>query len=234
MERKNQSEFFIANNMGFTPYWFFWMILGTYLIMPIFNKWLLHSELTEAEYFLFFWLITSIFDYTIFMSFPIKLSYFSGPIGMVVLGYYLRHTQRKIFTNPYVGPLLTIIGLIILSSVYYVMFPDSGFNIDRYSIFVVIEVIGIFLLFKNFNWDAHRITKPDGLFRKMAQSIAKYSYGFYLIHCVILKVLLAYLKPMLGYKVLTFTLFIGTFGISWIIMAVLNRIPYVNQVIGAK
>ena len=26
----------------FRPYWFFWMILGTYLIMPIFNRWLLH------------------------------------------------------------------------------------------------------------------------------------------------------------------------------------------------
>ena len=37
---------------GFGPYWFFWMILGTYLIMPVLNKWLLHSDLKEAEYFL--------------------------------------------------------------------------------------------------------------------------------------------------------------------------------------
>ncbi|MBQ2666052.1 acyltransferase family protein [Methanobrevibacter sp.] len=223
-----------ASNMGFTQYWFFWMILGTYLIMPIFNKWLLHSELTEVEYFLFFWLITCIFDFTIYTPFPIKLSYFSGPIGMVVLGYYLRHTERKIFNNPYVGPVITILALIINAYVFYIMFPVDGFKIDRYSIFLAFQVTGIFLLFKNFKWDEHRLTKPDGLFRKGVQSIAKYSYGFYLIHIVILKLLLTYLQPFLHYKALTFTLWILTIVFTWIVMAVCYRVPYLNQVIGAK
>ena len=28
---------YLAKNVGFRPYWFFWMILGIYLIMPIFK-----------------------------------------------------------------------------------------------------------------------------------------------------------------------------------------------------
>ena len=45
---------FLFKTPCFSPYWFFWMILGTYLIMPIFNKWLLHSDLKEVEYFLIY------------------------------------------------------------------------------------------------------------------------------------------------------------------------------------
>ena len=103
---------FLANNKGFTPYWFFWMILGTYLIMPIFNKWLLHADLKEAEYFLIFWLITCLFDHTLHMQFPIKLTYFTSPIGLVVLGYYLRYTKRKLLNNPYFDILLIAIPCI--------------------------------------------------------------------------------------------------------------------------
>ncbi len=46
---------YMSLNKNCSQYWFFWMILGTYLIMPVLNKWLLHSDLKEAEYFLVFW-----------------------------------------------------------------------------------------------------------------------------------------------------------------------------------
>ena len=93
--------FYMAKAICSAPYWFFWMILGTYLIMPIFNKWVANSDMGELEYFLIFWLITCIFDYTLGFPFPVKLTYFVSPIGLVVLGYYLRYTERDILNNPY-------------------------------------------------------------------------------------------------------------------------------------
>ena len=42
--------FYMAKAICSAPYWFFWMILGTYLIMPIFNKWVANSEMGELEY----------------------------------------------------------------------------------------------------------------------------------------------------------------------------------------
>ena len=222
-------------------YWFFWMILGTYLIMPIFNKWLLHSDLKEAEYFLVFWAITSLFNFTLYIPFPIKLDYFVSPIGMVVLGYYLRHTKRKIFDNWYVPLLMIAVAVfleIFITRTY--LHPTHFFRFDRYSIVIALEVAGIYLLCKNLD-TKHSFEKIPGsvrnLFKKAVQSIAKYSYGFYLIHLCVLKVLqktITYFGCFKRFKLLQFGLFIAVLAISWIIMALLNRVKYVNEFIGAK
>ena len=230
-----------GKSFGFGPYWFFWMILGTYLIMPVLNKWLLHADLKEAEYFLAIWLVSCIFDYTINYTFPVKISYFSGPIGMVVLGYYLRHTQRKIFTNKILPIVFILIGIIsiVACSIHYSTASDI-FVFSRYSIFNAIEVTGIFLLFRNFsgvNLHSKFLSNPNGIIRKSIFSIAKYSYGIYLIHQAIMDIFRAFLKyfdMQSGYISLYFLLFVVTLGGSWLVMALLNRIPYVNQVIGAK
>ena len=219
-----------ANALGFRPNWFFWMILGTYLIMPIFNKWLLHSELTEAEYFLFFWLITGIFDYTLFTEFPIKLSYFTSPIGLVVLGYYLRYTERKIFKNKIFVWALILIPL-ILSMVISTLLssPTRMYMFNRYSILMCLEVAGVFLLFRNTDFKINE----DGLVYKFIFSLAKYSYGIYLLHYPILLILVRLLRPMpqIQFCILLFVLLVP---IVLIIMSLLNRVPYVNRVIGAK
>ncbi|MEE0939181.1 acyltransferase family protein [Methanobrevibacter sp.] len=227
---------YMSKNPGFTQYWFFWMILGTYLIMPIFNKWLLHCDLKEVEYFLAIWAVTCIFDYTLKIPFPIKLTYFTGPIGMVVLGYYLRHTKRKIFNNPYAGLALLLIGAasLILSS-YLSSTPSKMAFLERYSILYAIEVTGIFVLFKCLdNVNMGFLSNPDGVFRKSVFSIAKYSYGIYLLHRVILVLLYKYYAGHIPYKLLLLILFAGGLGISWLVMALLNRVSPINQVIGAK
>ena len=229
---------FMSKNPGFTQFWFFWMILGTYLIMPILNKWLYNCDMSEVEYFLVIWIVTCLFDYTIMTPFPIKLTYFTGPIGMVVLGYYLRHTKRKIFNNPYYSLLFLIVGaaMLIFAS-YCLSSPKEVVFLERYSVLYAIEVIGIFTLFKNaskFNIHIKFLENPDGIFRKGIFSIAKYSYGIYLVHRAILVVIYVALLHVVKFRPHLLLMFVGTLGISWIIMALLNRIPYVNQVIGAK
>lgn len=198
-------DVYMAKSAFFGQYWFFWMILGTYLIMPVFNKWLLHADLKEAEYFLCLWLITCIFDYTLFTPFPIKLSYFTSPIGLVVLGYYLRHTQRKIFNSPYFGIVLFLIGFFILVIGSYLgSTPDNLHHYDRYSIYVMIEVIGIFLMFKNYsklNIKSKWLNNPDGILRKSVFSIAKYSYGIYLVHEFFLRGILKSVLPHYPFKI---------------------------------
>lgn len=231
-------ENYMAMHMGFNPYWFFWMILGTYLIMPILNKWLLHSDLKEAEYFLGLWMLTCLFDYTLMTPFPVKLSYFSGPIGMVVLGYYLRHTERDLLNNQYFAILLILIGAIGLVILSYLNSSVTSMQpFEKYHILRVVEVIGVFLLFKNagkFNIHINFFDNPEGVFRKSIFSIAKYSYGIYLVHRVFLCVLYKLLAFEVPYKVLLASLFVGSLLISWGLLAALNRIPYLNQVIGAK
>lgn len=226
------------NTPTFIPYWFFWMILGTYLIMPIFNKWLLHADLAEAEYFLCIWLITCIFEFTLLKEFPINLTYFTSPIGLVVLGYYLRYTDRKILNNPYFSIFLILISTVLLMVFsYHLSKPGSIYIFDRYSIFVAIEVVGVFTLFKNFDKLKIRpnfLYNPEGIFRKFVFTLAKYSYGIYLLHNTTKAIIFRLLNHSHGFYVTSIILIIGTLSISLIVMSLLNRIPYVNQVIGAK
>ena len=229
---------YMAKNYGFSPYWFFWMILGTYLIMPILNKWLLHSDLKEVEYFLVIWLITCLFDYTLFIPFPIKLSYFSGAIGMVVLGYYLRHTERKLLNNPYFAIVLLLIGSIGMMYISYLNSTVSSFYLfERYNILMAIEVSGIFLLFKNFskfNININFFNNENGIYHKSIFSLAKYSYGIYLVHRVIINLFYLIFKQVNSYKLMFIILLVGSLFLSWGLLALLNRVPYINQVIGAK
>ena len=228
---------FMSTSPGFTPYWFFWMILGTYLIMPIFNRWLANCELYEAEYFIVIWLITCLFDHTLGIDFPIKLSYFTSPIGLVVSGYYLRHTERKHLNNPYFALILTLLSIILTMGIaYWLSTPTECYTIDRYSLPLALEVIGVFLLFKNFNkfnLTLNFTKNPDGIFKKFVQLTARYSYGVYLIQglflCIYAKILLY--NEFYSHVILLFLLILFS---SLITMHLFNRIPYVKNVIGAK
>ncbi|MEE0901831.1 MAG: acyltransferase [Methanobrevibacter sp.] len=220
----------LGKNTGFGPNWYFWMILGTYLILPIFNKWIKHSSLREVEYFLVIWLVTALFDFTIMKEFPIMLTYFSGPIGFIVLGYYLRYTDRPILKNKKFILLLTLVpALILLINSYVLSSPTHMEYPHRYSLWISLEVAGVFLLFKNAKFNI----SENGIVKRAITAIAQYSYGIYLFHYSILLLIVRnlqnYNQPI--YICILFTL---TLISSVLIMSILNRIPYLNQVIGAK
>lgn len=227
---------FLGKTFWYGQYWFFWMILGTYLIMPIFNKWIYNSSIKEVEYFLVIWMVTCIFDSTLLIPFPVTLTYFTGPIGMVVLGYYLRHTERKIFNDLKYAVFILLIGMVALISCSYLLSaPNKIYIFDRYSILLVIEVIGIYLVYRNIDKKHFDVFhNPDRFLRKAASSIAKYSYGIYLCHEVILNLFIIAFLRTVPYKLTLILVFVCTLGASWAIMAALNRVPYLNKVIGSK
>ena len=230
---------YMASTRGFWSYWFFWMILGTYFIMPIFNKWVKNASLGELEYFLVIWLITCLFNFTLKIDFPIKLTYFVSPIGLVVLGYYLRYTKRKILNNPYFDILLIIVSWIVMVYVSY-LFSDSShiYRFNRYSFPIAIEVIGIFLLFKNFNKlniNIGFLSDSNGSFHILIEDIAKCSYGIYLTHSAFLQIIIEYFTIFyLPYGISVSALSILTLFIPFVLLLLMNNVPYLNEVIGVK
>ena len=234
-------DFIIESAMGlnkwFVPYWFFWMILATYLIMPIFNKWIKLASMDEIEYFLIIWLITCLFDQTLFIDLPISLKYFAGSIGFVVLGYYLRYTERKIFSKFRYGLLITLISSALMIAFSYQFSSNADiFIFNRYSILNCFVVIGIFLMFRHaekLNVNLNFFNNPEGIFRRLISAMAKYSYGIYLIHMIILNAVII-LVPNTHYaSYVVFVTLVSLFG-SMLILSLLNRIPILNSFIGAK
>ncbi len=77
--------------------WFVYVLIGLYLFIPILNKWISHCTEREMEYFLIIWVFTLLIRYPflpMLRSF-VDLSYFSGYIGYLVLGYYLSVKKIK-------------------------------------------------------------------------------------------------------------------------------------------
>lgn len=212
--------------------WFFWMIIGTYLIMPIFNKWLLHADLKEVEYFLVIWLFVSLVENTLGMKSPIKLTYFTSPIGLVVLGYYLRHTKRSFLNNKYIGILLIICSSVLMLALSYTFFTGTFFKtFNRYSILNIIEVIGIVCLFKT----SGIFETPRAPLKKVAGALAKTSYGIYLVQCPIINISSSFLpKAELGITKSFIILFTLGVVVSYLLVTLASKIPFLEEYSGSK
>lgn len=213
---------------GSVVYWFFWMMLYVYLLMPIINKWIKKSN---PEYFLIMWIIFITVVYPLNNDYLNLLSDFISPLGLVVLGYYLRHCQREMLNNRVVSWILIIIpSLIMLIYSYLVVNTNILFVFHRYSLLVVLVSIGIFCLFKSTDKFGNF---PDSI-RKGISSIALCSYGMYLIHGQIIMVVRKMLHLSFNFVLDYIILFIAGFIISWIIIYVLAKIPLLNELIGVK
>lgn len=216
---------------GSAVYWFFWMMLGVYLIMPVFNKWVRHAELSELEYFLVIWIVSTLFDYTLMRQCPIKLSYFTSPIGFVVLGYYLRYTERKLFNSKALSWILIIVPAILMLVYSYSALDKSIlFEFHRYSIPVIVEATGVFCLFKTSN----RLNEIPDLAKRFITSVAVCSYGMYLIHSQIIMIIRKIFHLSLGFTLDYILLFVAGFILSWLIIYILSRMPVIDEFIGVK
>lgn len=230
---------YLAKSSSFEPYWFFWTIFGIYLLMPVINKLFKNPDFEKMEYFLVIWLITCLITYTLKISIPFGLDYFAGPIGFVVLGYYLRCTERKLLNNPRFAILLILlsaVSMILLS--WCLSSTKMTYNFDRYTILVAIEAIGVFLLFKNFdkfNLKLNFIRNPDSIIHKLISSLAKHSYGIYLTHASLILIILGAIPNFSQHvNLFTVSMLVMALVVPWFIMVVLDKIPVVNRLIGSK
>ena len=91
--------------------WYFWILIGIYLFIPVLNSFIRDYKIKGAEYFLAIWFFTMILK--TFNSYPLwhyfNLDMFAGFIGYPVLGYYLANKEFKLNDKK-----LCISGLIIL------------------------------------------------------------------------------------------------------------------------
>ena len=216
-------------------FWYIYMIFGLYLFVPIIGKWIRNSKPTEIRYFLFIWLFTLIFNlpYVENLKPDVDLSYFSGFLGYLILGYYLTvivKNDNQLKTNR-LAIILMSVGIIITVLGTYL---DHYFSNQYSSIFyeplspnIFLYATGLFLYFKNKD-----IRLP--ILGRIRTLICRYSYGIFLGHVLILNLLYNFnirwnfINPIIGIPFTSLLCLIITLSI----VGAINKIPFGKYISG--
>ena len=216
-------------------FWYMYMVIGLYLFFPIIGKWLSKSNKHEIKYFIGIWLFTVFAQLPFIKDFVpnIELAYFSGYLGLPILGYYLsRETISDSFKNRVTLILLTLTGLLITIFGTFLVTKHTGVFYEGFYEFLSPNVIlvsaGLFLLFKNYTKFGPRASSVILFF-------SKYSYGIYLGHIFLLRGVMrtlgfthSLINPVVGIFITTILCFIATALMVWAV----NKLPFGKYVSG--
>lgn len=215
--------------------WYIYMIIGIYLFIPIISKWTKNCSENQILYFLFIWVISIIISQPSIQAYMPKfnLTYFSGFIGYLILGYYLSIKKLNECKNiNYFSLFLFLIGNAITIYGTYLLSSNKGHfvgDLYRYlTLNVLMSSVGIFVFFKQVN------TTNNKTIALISSLISRFSFGIYLVHVLVLMLLNKigmsgnFINPVIGIPVTTIICLI----ISVFIINVLDKLSFSKYIIG--
>lgn len=246
----------------YNQYWFVWMLIGLYLILPIINSFVKEYDIQGLEYMLIIWFIFIILlreqPIDILANIDLKHSLgwketLAGFIGFIPLGYYLSFKKFKLNDKT-----MCIIGLLILLiftliNVRYTYLASSETHKLMYysykRLVSTLQVIGLFLFIKYFSdycennsFDdiknkIYNFFKENKFVSQIILSISVCSYGMFLIHYFLLYPLI-YISdnyfPIFSKNPIILPVVLMFLCISsWLITLVLSKVPILKYISGA-
>ena len=228
--------------------WFIPMIVGLYMCLPIIHK-IVESEKVMKYFlvlavlfsFLFPQIVQLLHDFggeglnKVVDAFEktrgnMKLSLVFGYTSYFIGGYYLNKIElsKRSRSVIYLLGVLGAISTVVLNALVALKTQQPcGAYYDEFRLNVLMESIAIFVWFK------YNVTKTNQ-FSVIISKLAKYSFGAYLVHAFIIKLL----QYKLGFHTLSFhplasvpLIGIIVFVISFAISTLMNRIPFLNKYI---
>lgn len=226
--------------------WFILMMIGLYICIPLLQ--LLVNKGWKTQYylalaFLFAFAIPEIIELSNDFGNKIivkgmnaisgdvaamKMNLLLGYSSYFILGYCLNRMelnlkQRRIV---YFLGLIGFLFTIVVDAIVAIKTQEAcGKYYGNFTVNVLLESIAVFVAFKYSCFSNERVNR-------IAQSMAKYSFGAYLIHPFII----TQLKENFGLNTLSFNPILSVLAISIIVFiiaffisAVLNKIPIVNK-----
>ena len=224
-------------------YWFIYVMIGLYLFAPIISKWLVCASKRQIEFFLFIWLINLTIPFLNLLSPYIfnsngshywMLNYFGGFLGYWILGYYLRNYPIKINANDK-RFIFLIFSLIIYLSTLFILYridhPDIFSYFDNLQIGSAILVTLMFTFVQQTN---KQTNKQTNFIKTTIKTIAKYSFGIYLIHIFIIRefVWLFFENSSIHPIPETLIIAIISMGLSILILWIISKLPYSKYITG--
>jgi surface polysaccharide O-acyltransferase-like enzyme len=225
--------------------WYVYMLIGLYLFAPIISPWIAGASRQNMHFYLAIWAITLCLPY-IHLLYPQVLGecywnqtpllyYFSGFLGYLILGAYIKKfmPEKKTWYLP-VGLLLIIAGYAITAG-GFISLLHSTTDVSKLELtwqFETINVammsIGIFLIFKNISF-----SNPSSIAARGITDISKISYGIYLAHIMVLNFFYSLFDSIISPIQLKIPLIaICTFIVSYLIIKLLSLLPKSKYIIG--
>lgn len=225
---------YIYQGASTTHLWYIYMTIPIYLFIPIIRKWTNNASKNELIYFLIIWGINLFINKHTAKYFPsIDLSYFGTYLGYLILGHFL--DKHIVFKNKY-EKLVPIFLFVIGAGFTY--FITSYLSIKYNTLIrnfywastpnVALAAIGIFLFIKSFT-----TLKQT----RLLNELQKVSFGIYLVHIFVQVKISPYInlyskgdKLSLLLQIITLSLII--YGVSFIIIYLLKKIPIIKNWVG--
>lgn len=209
--------------------WYLYMIIGLYLAIPYLRKIINQINIREMEIFLGLWFVSMLLTNKFYYPYTPKfdLTFFSGYLGYLVLGYYL--SIKNINWNRW----LPIVAYVVVSvftayMTYTWSLSDKKFNAHWYNYIFPNTALAAGFLFLFFRYIISKESTPPAWLK----IVDEYSFGIYLVHILPLN----YIHPFISKYMSTLwvipiaTLLTLISSIS--IIYVLRKIPYGKYVSG--
>ena len=224
--------------------WYIYMLIGLYLFAPIISPWIASASRKGMEFYLAIWALTLCLPY-LHLIFPEILGecywnhtpllyYFSGFLGYMILGAYIKKYlfEKKAWHFP-VGLLLIIVGYAVtaggfsaLLSTVYVKDLELCWGFE--TINVAMMSLGVFLLLKNVHCN-----NPSSVIARWITDVSKISYGMYLLHIMVLNFYFGLFDSMFDLVQIKIPVIaLCTFVTSYLIAKLLSYLPKSKYIIG--
>ena len=222
-------------------FWFVYMIIGLYLIVPLLRLWVKKENIRYVRYFL---ILSAIFcliipqiigigknysDVFLTVDRVIKdfhLDYIAGYTMYYVLGWYLNNVEirhsKLIYILGVLGFAATFSGTYFFGS----LFGKEDLMYDNLYFTVALQGVAVFALFKNLLGGKQKNSR-------VIRTVSKCSLGIYAVHIFILENLCAVLQHLninsaiLQIPIAVVVTFILSFLVSWL----LGKIPFLRRVV---
>lgn len=225
----------------YVHFWFLYLLLGLFLITPVFRVLAAYSNWKTLKYFMVLWLAGTAITYLFFLFAPFCLNadvfLLWGWAGYYFVGVYLMKVRLRrliLYLMVILGYLWTVLGTYLVVGNIGERF--SKYFYDSFSVNVIAVSMALFLIFSQISPQniASRFPRANRLIRLISLN----TLPIYLFHMIVLETLQ---KGYLGFKISITTLnpiveipFITAVAlfICLGVLIPLKKIPYIGRVVG--
>ena len=232
---------------NFTPasghLWFVYMLIGLYLFMPVFSPWLKTVSKRGEECFLLIWFISTFWHYAKLYAGDLygecywnefhMFWYFSGFIGYLVLGHYIRtYVNWSLKKSLSIGIPCFVGGYLFTAIVYYnntftaTTLKELELSWRFCSFNVVLMTFGLFVILKNISYQGKWVYG-------IVKEISRLSYVIYLMHIFLLGFSYQLLGAYFSTPVTILLVGSSTISVCCILSKILTYLPGSKYITGA-